>query len=231
LIYDGARRSFKGGATIIAEGNVGDSLFVVVEGTVRIYARDERGRELEFGVFGPGTLFGEMCLDGGARTASVEAASRCVCSEIAYDLFRKRLAGDADFAFYLISMLIGRSRSATESAKDLALKPVYRRVVEFLHRHAVEEDGKRRLPTKITQQNSPTRSALRATLIRGFSRNTLDESIRIEERRIPSFDRCRIAGERRTPPACFRRCRHRLHDASTARRARRSPPFWRAYSI
>ncbi|MBK6400681.1 MAG: Crp/Fnr family transcriptional regulator [Rhodocyclaceae bacterium] len=185
LIYDGARRSFKGGATIIAEGNVGDSLFVVVEGTVRIYARDERGRELEFGVFGPGTLFGEMCLDGGARTASVEAASRCVCSEIAYDLFRKRLAGDADFAFYLISMLIGRSRSATESAKDLALKPVYRRVVEFLHRHAVEEDGKRRLPTKITQQELANQvGASRDMISRILKELTLDESIRIEERRI-----------------------------------------------
>lgn len=185
LIYDGARRSFKGGATIIAEGNVGDSLFVVVEGTVRIYARDERGRELEFGVFGPGTLFGEMCLDGGARTASVEAASRCVCSEIAYDLFRKRLADDADFAFYLISMLIGRSRSATESAKDLALKPVYRRVVEFLHRHAVEEDGKRRLPTKITQQELANQvGASRDMISRILKELTLDESIRIEERRI-----------------------------------------------
>ncbi|MBK7813932.1 MAG: Crp/Fnr family transcriptional regulator [Rhodocyclaceae bacterium] len=185
LIYDGTRRSFKGGATIIAEGNVGDSLFVVVEGTVRSYARDERGRELEFGVFGPGTLFGEMCLDGGARTASVEAASRCVCSEIAYDLFRKRLADDADFAFYLISMLIGRSRSATESAKDLALKPVYRRVVEFLHRHAVEEDGKRRLPTKITQQELANQvGASRDMISRILKELTLDESIRIEERRI-----------------------------------------------
>ncbi len=185
LIYDGTRRSFKSGATIIAEGNVGDSLFVVVEGTVRIYARDERGRELEFGVFGPGTLFGEMCLDGGARTASVEAASRCVCSEIAYDLFRKRLADDADFAFYLISMLIGRSRSATESAKDLALKPVYRRVVEFLHRHAVEEDGKRRLPTKITQQELANQvGASRDMISRILKELTLDESIRIEERRI-----------------------------------------------
>ena len=185
LIYDGTRRSFKNGDTIIAEGDVGDSLFVVVEGSVRIYARDERGRELDFGIFGPGTLFGEMCLEGGARTASVEAASRCVCSEIAYELFRQRLVGDADFAFYLISMLIGRSRSATESAKDLALKPVHRRVVEFLYRHAVEEDGKRRLPGKITQQELANQvGASRDMISRILKELTADETIRIEDRRI-----------------------------------------------
>lgn len=185
LIYDGARRSFKRGGTIISEGDAGDSLFVVVEGTVRIYARDQRGRELDFGVFGPGTIFGEMCLEGGVRTASVEAASRCVCSEIAYDVFRKRLAVDADFAFYLVSMLIGRSRSATESAKDMALKPVYRRVVEFLRRQSVEEEGRRRLPMRITQQELANQvGASRDMISRILKELTLDEYIRIEDRRI-----------------------------------------------
>jgi CRP/FNR family cyclic AMP-dependent transcriptional regulator len=185
LIYDGTRRSFKKDDRIIAEGDVGDSLFVVAEGTVRIYARDERGRELDFGVFGPGTLFGEMCLEGGVRTASVEAASRCVCSEIAYGVFRKRLVADADFAFYLVSMLIGRSRSATESAKDMALKPVYRRVVEFLYRHAVEEDGERTLPTRITQQELANQvGASRDMISKIFRKLTLDEYIRVEGHRI-----------------------------------------------
>lgn len=185
LIYDGERRSFKKGSTIIAEGEVGNSLFVVVEGDVRIYARDERGRELEFGVFGPGAIFGEMCLEGGARTASVEAASRCVCSEISYELFKKRLASDPDFAFYLISMLVARSRSATESAKDMALKPVYRRVVEFLWRHSVEEDGTRRMPTKITQQELANQvGASRDMISRILNGLTLAQDIRIEDRRI-----------------------------------------------
>lgn len=185
LIYDGARRSFKKGDMIIREGDIGHSLFVVVEGSVRIYAEDERGRELDFGVLGPGAIFGEMCLEGGVRTASVEAVSRCVCSEIAYEPLKKRLASDPDFAFYLISMLIARSRSATESAKDMALKPVYRRVVEFLSRHAVEEDGTRRLPTRITQQELANQvGASRDMISRVLKELTHDQYIRIDERRI-----------------------------------------------
>jgi CRP/FNR family cyclic AMP-dependent transcriptional regulator len=71
-----------------------------------------------------GTLFGKMALDGGTRTASVEATTPCRCAEIPYATLKQRLAGNPDFAFLLVSTLIGRSRGAIESAKNLALKAI-----------------------------------------------------------------------------------------------------------
>jgi len=152
LIRDGVLRRYKKHAMIISEGDVGTSLFILLEGAVRIYSQDEHGRELNFGLLEPRTIFGEMALEGGTRTASVESVSPCLCAEVPYALLKRRLAENPDFAFLLISTLIGRSRSATESAKNLALKTVYQRVVELLDKESVQEDGVRFLPRKMSQQ-------------------------------------------------------------------------------
>jgi len=157
LAQDGVQRRYRKRALIISEGDVGDSLFILLEGTVRIYSQDSRGRELDFGLLEPGTIFGEMAMEGGTRTASVEAASDCVCAEIPYAKLKQRLAESPDFAFFLVSTLIGRSRSATEAAKNMALKTVYQRVGELLERESVAEGEVRALPNKTSQQELANR--------------------------------------------------------------------------
>lgn len=152
LVGDGTQRHFKKRTRIISEGDLGASLFILLQGTVRIYSQDEHGRELNFGLLEAGTIFGEMALEGGTRTASAEALSNCLCAEIPYVTLKKRLAENPDFAFFLISTVIGRSRSAMESAKNLALKTVYQRVVELLERESVAGDGVRLFPRRISQQ-------------------------------------------------------------------------------
>jgi hypothetical protein len=79
---------------------------------------------LDFGLLEAGTRFGKMALDGGTRIASVEATTTSRWTEIAYATLKQRLAGNPDFAFLLVSTLIGRSRSAIASAKNLALKAI-----------------------------------------------------------------------------------------------------------
>jgi len=152
LVKDGTLRRYKKHTLIISEGDLGASLFILLDGAVRIYSQDEHGRELDFGLLEPGTIFGEMALEGGTRTASVEAVSQCLCAEVPYALLKRRLAENPDFAFILISTLIGRSRSATESAKNMALKTVYQRFIEFLERESIQENGVRLLPRKMSQQ-------------------------------------------------------------------------------
>lgn len=157
LVSVGILRRYRKNALIISEGDLGTSLFILLEGTVRIYSQDEHGRELNFGVMEPKTIFGEMALDGGTRTASVEAVLPCLCAEVSYETLKNRLAANSEFAFLLISTLIGRSRSATESAKNMALKTVYQRVVELLEKESVQENGERVLPRKASQQELANR--------------------------------------------------------------------------
>lgn len=152
LVKDGQLRRYKKRAMIISEGDLGASLFILLEGTVRIFSRDEHEHKLDFGMLGAGAIFGEMALEGGTRSASVEAASDCLCADVPYATLKTRLAENPDFAFFLISTLIGRSRGATESAKNLALKTVYQRVVELLERESVQDSEGRLILRNMNQQ-------------------------------------------------------------------------------
>jgi CRP/FNR family cyclic AMP-dependent transcriptional regulator len=185
LAKDGTLRRFKKRGLIISEGDAGVSLFILLEGSVRIFSQDEHGRELNFGLLEAGTIFGEMALEGGTRTASAEALSNCVCAEIPYSTLKTRLAENPDFAFFLISTLIGRSRSAIESAKNMALKTVYQRVIELLERESVLEDGIRLFPRKMSQQELANRvGASRDMISKIFKDLTTGGYIAVKDRQI-----------------------------------------------
>jgi CRP/FNR family cyclic AMP-dependent transcriptional regulator len=185
LAKDGHPRRYKKRAVIISEGDLGASLYILLEGSVRIYTQDEQERELDFGVLEAGAIFGEMALEGGTRTASVEAASDCLCAEIPYALLRKRVAENPDFAFFLISTLIGRSRSAVESAKNLALKTVYQRVIELLERESVQEGGLTLIPRRMSQQELANMvGASRDMVSKIFKDLLLGEYISIDQKQI-----------------------------------------------
>lgn len=185
LIKDGVLRRYKKAALIISEGDVGASLFILLEGAVRIYSQDEHGRELDFGLLEPRRIFGEMALEGGTRTASVEAATQCLCAEVPYATLKRRLAENSDFAFFLISTLIGRSRSATESAKNMALKTVYQRVIELLERESIQEAGIRLLPRKMSQQELANLVGASRDMISKILKDlTIGKYIEMDEKRI-----------------------------------------------
>ena len=59
------------GTVLIHEGDQGSSLFIILSGRVRAYGTGSGGRELTYGIYGPGEYLGEMGLDGGPRSANV----------------------------------------------------------------------------------------------------------------------------------------------------------------
>ena len=59
------------GETVFAEGEQGDTLYIVLEGKVKIGRRAADGRENMLSVMGPSDMFGELSLfDPGPRTAT-----------------------------------------------------------------------------------------------------------------------------------------------------------------
>src|SRR3954452_22972370 len=72
-------RAFPKNAIIVNEGDETDSLYVMVGGRARVYVSNAQGREVQLNVIGPGEYFGEVTLDGGARSASVQALEDCRC--------------------------------------------------------------------------------------------------------------------------------------------------------
>jgi CRP-like cAMP-binding protein len=67
-------RRFTAGQIVFEEGELGDSLYVIVAGEVEVLRRDASGQQRKIAVLGPPLFFGEMSLiDKEYRSASVRA--------------------------------------------------------------------------------------------------------------------------------------------------------------
>jgi CRP/FNR family cyclic AMP-dependent transcriptional regulator len=132
LAARGILRTYRKNTIILNEGEPGDSLFVLLQGQVKVYATDENGREITYGTIVAGDYFGEMSLDGGPRSASIMTLEPCLCSLVPRAAVRQHLAEEPEFAFSLVTQVIRRARSATETARQMALLDVYGRVIHTL---------------------------------------------------------------------------------------------------
>ena len=132
LALRGTFRNYRKNTIIINEGEIGDSLYVLLDGKVKVFASDADGRELTYGVITAGDYFAEMWLDGGPRSASVVTLEPCTCSIIGRDALREHLTAEPEFALDLVARVIRRARAATETARNMALLDVYGRLVATL---------------------------------------------------------------------------------------------------
>jgi CRP/FNR family cyclic AMP-dependent transcriptional regulator len=142
---------FAKGAVLIQEGSHGDTLYIVLEGRLRVYGSHVANeREITHGTYGPGEYVGEMSLDGGPRSASVAALEPTVCSMVTRRTLEAHLAEHPSFAFELLAKVIRRARMATISAKGMALNDVYGRLKALLEGLAEPQpDGTRRIAEKL----------------------------------------------------------------------------------
>jgi CRP/FNR family cyclic AMP-dependent transcriptional regulator len=153
IAASGVVRSYPKNTILINEGDIGDSLFIVVSGRVKVYSSNQAGREIVIAFHGPGEYLGEMSLDGSPRSASVVTLEPTTCAVVNRASFREFILAHPDFAMHLIERLIQRVRLTTENVKSLALSDVYGRLVKLLLALAVERDGKLVVPEKLTQQD------------------------------------------------------------------------------
>ncbi len=138
----GQRRHYAKGVLLIQEGDVGETLFVVLEGAVRAFSIDETGKELTYANYSAGQYFGEMSLDGGLRSASVITTEPSTCAVITREAVRNFMADDPGFANELLNTVIQRARATTDSARRLALQDVYGRLATFLNQQPASADAK-----------------------------------------------------------------------------------------
>ena len=150
----GVQRRYRRGTLLIQEGETGDSLYIVLQGRLRAFLSDNNGRELTLGLYGPLEYVGEMSLDGGPRSANVEAAEPSTCAVVTRATLLAYIAEHPEFALELMARLIRRARLATESARSVALIDVYGRLVRLLNSLAQipNERGERALKERLTHQ-------------------------------------------------------------------------------
>jgi flavin reductase (DIM6/NTAB) family NADH-FMN oxidoreductase RutF len=107
ILTHGVERRYADGEPIMRIGEPGDSMWIVLEGSVRL---ERPGRVARLGV---GDMIGEVALlDGGPRTADVTADGPVACLQIARSDVLHELEANPQFASALISVMASRFREA-----------------------------------------------------------------------------------------------------------------------
>ncbi len=153
----GVAREFRPRTMVLSEGDLSDSLYVILEGRVRVFVGDADGRELVLAILGPGEYFGELAYDGGARSASVLTMEPCRLLVAQGAEFGEFVARNPAFARHFITKLISQVRTLTANARSLALMDAYGRVARLLLENAVKKGGLHYVPERFTQAEIASR--------------------------------------------------------------------------
>jgi CRP/FNR family cyclic AMP-dependent transcriptional regulator len=149
-----ATRSFKKNAILMNEGDRADSLYLILNGKVRVYvSNDESNTEVTLNILGPGGYFGELALlDEGSRSASVMTLEPTRLAIVSKVDFEQCLSNNPAIALNLIRALVYRIRALTDKVGTLALLDVYGRVARTLLNLAEEREGRQVIGQKLTYQ-------------------------------------------------------------------------------
>ncbi len=147
----GETRTWESGATVVTEGEVADSLYIVHAGELRATVAGEGGRTVELNTLGAGEVFGELMLSGQLRAATVQVTVRARLTRVTRAEVERALAERPELALQLIQRLVQRVRTLTQTVSRLASVDVYGRLVGLFDTLAVHDGGRRLVPGPLSQ--------------------------------------------------------------------------------
>ena len=166
-------RRFRRGQVVFTAGDPGDSLIVVVSGSVRIVVRSADGGELTLIVVPPGGTLGELSIaDGGPRSADAETLEEGQLLLVPREAVQDICARVPAAAQALTDTIAAILRRLTEAVSDLVFLDLPRRVAKVLLNQPRGEDGvirPRMSQQQLARQAGGSRQSVNAAL-RGFER-------------------------------------------------------------
>lgn len=134
----------KAKATIIKSGDLGDSVYLLVEGSALVSIIDEEGREMIVSTVNAGEFIGELGVfdtEDRVRTAWVKAKSDAVVARIGYKTFEELSRRDPDVLYLVGAQLVKRLKRTTRKLGDLAFMEVSGRIARCIMDLANEPDA------------------------------------------------------------------------------------------
>jgi CRP-like cAMP-binding protein len=156
---------------VVQEGDVGDSLFIILKGSVKISSYTPEGKEVVLSLLGEGGVFGEMALlDRQPRSATVSTMEDASLAQLRRPDFERLLLEQPAIALKLLSELVSRLRRTTQVLERISTMDVphrlYNYILDFCLRHGESTSGdgatRVRLPTHqlIADQLSTSRETI-----------------------------------------------------------------------
>jgi CRP/FNR family transcriptional regulator, cyclic AMP receptor protein len=114
------RRRFRRGEVIFHQDDIGDSLQVVISGSVKIVLPSEEGEEAIIASLQPGEFFGDLALlDGAPRSTTAAALEPTETLSLPREQFLQLLADDPRIVQALLRVLAGELRRLTGHVGEL----------------------------------------------------------------------------------------------------------------
>lgn len=162
------------GQVLFLEGELGERLYIITDGKMKLGHTASDGRESLLAVLGPGELFGELSLfDPGPRTATATALTDVSLMGLGHAALRPWLTGRPEVAEALLGALAQRMRRTNDQMADLVFSDVPGRVAKTLLE--LGEKFGRPLPDGIHVTHDMTQEEL-AQLV-GASRETVNKAL------------------------------------------------------
>ncbi len=167
-------RSFRRDQFLCYQGDPGDSLFVLVDGLVKITVASERGDEMVLATLGAGEVLGELSvIDPGPRSASAVAVQPTTTLVINRTALLTAMQQSPALLDALLHTLGAMVRRLTEQATDLVFLDLGGRIAKLLVQQAERqsEDPSQRLSvdlhltqTELAQMVGASRPAVNRVL-------------------------------------------------------------------
>lgn len=150
-------KKIRKGSVLFLEGDVGEELFIIKSGVVKIYRLDET-KEIILALFREGDFFGEMSLisAGLTRSATAETLEACTLYTLKRSAFVPYMEKSPKLCLKLLETTMERLRRANEQIYDLTFLGVRSRVMKTIIRlseqHGVSGEGGLLIDIKLTHQ-------------------------------------------------------------------------------
>lgn len=190
------------GTHFITAEQPGEVVYVILEGTVKIYVSREDGREVILAFLGPGDTVGEMSLmDSAGRSANVMTTERSRLLWMDRATFQGCLRAMSPLANNLIRLLANRLRFANEQIQALCTLDVpgrvARQILALADRYGSPARGEKAagqvaIPLRLTQSDlgeivGASRERVNQVIVefkqRGFISVDADHRIRVQDHR------------------------------------------------
>ena len=121
------------GSILFSEGDVGEHLYVILEGKLKLGTSSGDGRENLLSILGPGEMFGELSLfDPGPRTSTATAVTDCRLLSLGHQQAIPWITAHPQVSLELLARMAQRLRRTNEAVGDLVFSDVPGRVAKAL---------------------------------------------------------------------------------------------------
>ncbi len=167
-------RKFPKDAVIFEEGSVGDYMYLIREGQVKVTKMSDDGREKILEMLEPGDFFGDMSLlDREPRSASVKTTLACMLLALSRQDFLDLLRQNSEVSMEMLRVLSRRLRETDEQIRELLFERVEARTRRIFVRMAKDT-----APGDPTRCSTPPVTHQQLADLVGTSRETITRVVK-----------------------------------------------------